>query len=316
MGGEPILCLDLRSTKGAAMPERPVWSGFVRFSLVTIPVKAYAAASPERGRVSFHQLCGKCHSRIKYQKVCPLHGEVPNDQIVSGYEMPDGQYIVVQPAELEKLEDQSDKTITISAFVKPEQIEPTAYAGKAHYLLPDGPVAARPYTVLHRALAEQGLYAFAQVVFHGREQPVVVRPVEGGLLALNGLLYQSEMKSPSDFLDLVPHMELATEELTAAKALAGNMEPEAFDFARYEDTHRKSLLALIESKAASKQLVSAPAAETPQVSNLMEALQRSLAAARQKQGDGAARARPPRQAAPSVKPDRRPAQAAKKRKTS
>ena len=296
------------------MPDRPVWSGFVRFSLVAIPVKAYAAASADRGRVSLNQLCGQCHSRIKYQKVCPTHGEITPDQIVSGYELPSGQYIVIEEAERAALEEQSDKTINISAFIKPEQIEPTAYSGRAHYLLPDGPVAGKPYVVLHRALAEQGLFAFAQVVFHGKEQPVIVRPVEGGLLALNGLMYQSEMKSPADFADLVSHAEVGQQERAAARALAENMAVQEFDFARYEDTHRKSLLALIESKVAGRQLVTTPEPKAPVATNLMEALQKSLDKAKAEAAKAGAKAKPPKQAAPSVK--RVQDVPARKRKTS
>ena len=104
----------------------PSWKGFVKLSLVAFPVKAYTATGSE-GRIQMNQLHAECNSRIQYKKTCPIHGEVPNTDIVSGYEYTKGQYAVVDPAELDKLRTESDKAVNVSAFVAPDAIDPIYY---------------------------------------------------------------------------------------------------------------------------------------------------------------------------------------------
>src|SRR6516165_4972582 len=127
------------------MAGRPLWKGFIKFNLVTVPVGAYSATARGEGEIHFNQLHSECHSRIKYKKTCPVHGEVPNDEIVSGYEYSKGQYVVVDPDELDKLRSADEKGITIQAFVKPDAIDPIYFSGKTYYLTPEGPVAQKPY---------------------------------------------------------------------------------------------------------------------------------------------------------------------------
>src|SRR5437588_10618525 len=122
------------------MASRSVWSGFIRFGLVTVPVKAYTGAVSGGGGIALNQLHSACNSRIQYKKVCPAHGEVRAEDIVSGYEFAKGQYVVIDPAELEKLRTPSDKAINVQAFVAPESLDARYFSGKTYYLLPDGPV--------------------------------------------------------------------------------------------------------------------------------------------------------------------------------
>src|SRR6185436_15823002 len=112
------------------MASRTVWKGFIQFSLVSVPVRAYTAAVTGGGDIRLNQLHNECHSRIQYKKMCPVHGEIPNDQIVSGYEFSKGQYVVVDPAEIEKLKSERDKSINIGAFIPPDAIDPKYYSGK------------------------------------------------------------------------------------------------------------------------------------------------------------------------------------------
>src|SRR4051795_9848160 len=174
---------------------RAVWSGFIRFGLVSMPVKAYTAmVSGGGGAPALNQLHKDCNSRIQYKKTCAVHGEISSDEIVSGYQFAKDQYVVIDTDELEKLRPKSEKDIAIAAFIKPDAIDPAQFSGKSYYLLPDGPVAFRPYALLVRAMSEQRRNAFAQVVMSGRDKIMLVRPV-GKLLMMSEVTYAADMKS-------------------------------------------------------------------------------------------------------------------------
>src|SRR6476660_8038642 len=118
------------------MAARSSWKGFIRLSLVSVPVKAYTATTSGGGAISLNQIHVDCHSRIKYQKTCPIHGELSSDAIVSGYEFAKGQFVVINPDEIDKLRSESDKAVQIDAFVSPEIIDPVYFSGKNYYLVP------------------------------------------------------------------------------------------------------------------------------------------------------------------------------------
>src|SRR5262249_58420304 len=119
-----------------------------------------------------------CPRRIRYHKVGPLHGEVQNDAIVSGYEYPQDQYVVVDPAELDQLRSAADHAVTIAEFIAPEALDPLYASGRSYYLLPDGPVGHNPYAVLAQAMHQAHRHAIARVVLHPREQVELLPPVE------------------------------------------------------------------------------------------------------------------------------------------
>ena len=166
------------------MTLRSSWKGFIRLSLISVPVKAYPA-STSAATIHLNQLHEECHSPIQYKKVCPIHGEVTSDAIVSGYEYSKGQYVEIDPEELSKLRTKSEKAITIDRFLRPEKLEAISLGAKTYYLAPDGPVGERTYALLQKAMAEEGLYALAQVVLSRKERLVVVRPY-GRLLTMTG----------------------------------------------------------------------------------------------------------------------------------
>src|SRR5213078_3806872 len=141
------------------MASRSVWKGFLRFSLVAVPVRAYTAAASGGGGVALNQLHSVCNSRIQYKKSCPIHGEVPSGEIVSGYEYTKGQYVVVDTDELSKLRSEDDKAITIDTFISPTAIDPVYYTGKTYYLVPDGPVGQKPYALLQQAMVDEKRHA-------------------------------------------------------------------------------------------------------------------------------------------------------------
>jgi DNA end-binding protein Ku len=173
------------------VPARPIWKGHLKLSLVAVPVAAYSAGISD-SEVHFNQLHRDCGSRIKYKKTCPIHGEVQNEDIVSGYEHAKGQYVVVDPEEVDRLRTPDEKTIHLDSFIHPEQLDPIYLAGKTYYVVPEGPVCQRAFAVLHEAMKESGLVGLAQVVFHEREQLVLVRPV-GRVLALTILHLSNEI---------------------------------------------------------------------------------------------------------------------------
>ena len=165
------------------MAARSQWKGFLKLSLVSVPVKAFSTTTSGGGDVKLNQLHAECNSRIKYQKTCPVHGQVSQDQIVSGYEYSKDQYVKIDTDELEKLrtEDES-KAIRIDGFFPPDGLDPVYLTGKNYYLVPEGPVAQNSYQVIYQGMVDANQNAIAQVVLHGQEQLVMLRPHEGLLV--------------------------------------------------------------------------------------------------------------------------------------
>jgi DNA end-binding protein Ku len=275
------------------MAKRANWEGFLKLNLISVPVKAYTATAAGGGKIHFHQLHAACHSRIRYKKVCPVHGEVDKGEIVSGYEYAKGQYVVLSPEELKELLQDSDKAVTIDAFVRPAAIDPLYYSGRTYYLVPAGRAGDRPYAVLHRALGDQQLFGLARVVLGGKEQMALLRPL-GKLLALTMLSYHSQIKQPAGFEGEVPETKVAPEELRLAETLIEASTVDDVDFTRYRDEYTERLIKVLEARAKGKRVVMAPAREEPVVINLMDALRQSLRQARGGQGRKKAGRRSPK----------------------
>ena len=285
---------------------RSVWSGFIQFGLVSVPVKAYTAAASGggSGAVALNQLHAECNSRIQYKKTCPIHGEVSNDQIVSGYQFAKDQYVVIDPDEVEKLRVKSERDIAVKAFVKPDAIDAAQYSGKSYYLLPDNAVAQRPYALLVRAMKEQKRYAFAQVVMSGKRQIVLLRPV-GKLLMMSFLSYAEDLKDTKEFDDEVQDVDLSSDEMKMAKLLTDAMAEDRFDVGAYKDDYAEKMRKLVEAKVAGQEVVAPPEEPAPRIINLVEALKQSIAESQKK--------KPPKLVAPGPAAK---AAAARKRKTS
>lgn len=296
------------------MAARFSWKAFLRLSLVTVPVKGYNAVQAGGGEIHLNQLHEPCHSRIRYKKVCPLHGEVANNEIVSGYEFAKDQYVVVDKADLEKLRPESEKAINLDTFVAPDKVDPMNLDGRVYYLVPDGPVGRKPYAVLYAAMVESQRYAVGQGTFGGKQELVLIRPVDG-LLTLSMLHYAAEMRTPADFDEDLELPAVAKQELKLAQTLIDASTIKKFDLAKYENNYTESLKALIDAKVEGKELVAPPQAEEPQVINIMDALRESVA--RAKGGAAPAETTSSRIARPTKKVAApRPKAAARKRKTS
>src|SRR5262249_51855377 len=155
-------------------------------------------------------------------------------------------YVIVKPQELSKLRTENDKTINIDSFIEPKELDPLYYSGRTYYLVPDGPPGQRPYGVLQQVMAERGRYAVARLVFGGREETVLIRPL-GRLLVMTMLSYEHQIKKPSAFEDEVLRIKSAQEELKLAADLVEARTDEEFDFSRYKDLYTERLTALIEA---------------------------------------------------------------------
>jgi DNA end-binding protein Ku len=284
-----------------ATAARSVWKGFIQFSLVSVPVRAYSATASagSGGEIRLNQLHAECHNRIRYQKVCPVHGEVKQDEIVSGYEFAKDQYVIIDPGEIEKLRKPSEKAIGIEAFIKPDAIDERFFSGRTQYLLPEGAPAFKPYALLHKTLVETDRVAFAKVVLAGKQQLVVVRPLDN-LLAMSFLNYATEVKPVADFHDESPTVEVNPKELDLAKTLTKSLAVDDFDLSAYTDDYTQKLTQLIDAKQKGEEIVTGSATEAPapQMSNLIEALQASLEQA--KKAGGGTKAKPGKLVAPSV----------------
>jgi DNA end-binding protein Ku len=259
------------------MSMRHSWKGFLKLSLVTVPVKAYPV-SASGADLHLNQLHGCCKSRIKYKKTCPLHGEVAQSDIVSGYEFATDQYVVVDPDELDKLRTESDKAIQIDAFIRTGTLDAIYANGKSYYLVGDGPVAQKGYAVLWRGMVEEKRQAIAQVVMHGKEQIVWLRPLDG-LIVMTQLSYDGQVTKPAALVEEPCKTEVVPEEMQLLRTLMAACTPEKFDLAKYQDRYTAKLTQLIEAKVAGQEIVAAPASQPGPVINLVEALQQSLAAA-------------------------------------
>jgi DNA end-binding protein Ku len=285
------------------MAARSSWKGYLKLSLVSVPVKAYTATSSASSPISLNQLHETCNSRIKYQKVCPIHGEVSQDEIVSGYEYSKGQYVVIDPAEIDKLRTENDKSVNVTAFVRDDAIDPIYLSGRTYYLVPDGPVGQKAYNLIRHAMAEEGLHAVAQVVLSNKEQVVLVRPMDG-VLAMSVLEYKSQVKEPSSVEDEIVETELSKMEVDLTKQLIEGMFDEDFDLGQFHDVYTEKLTELIEAKVAGKELVSPPESQEPGVINLMDALKQSVQ-----------QVKPPKRAAEGEKPAKKTAASAEQRST-
>ncbi len=257
---------------------RPVWSGTISFGLVAIPVKLFNAV--KRKSVSFNQLDERTMSRIRYRKVSDETGEeVPDENIVKGYEVSKGRYIIVDPDELEPFMPAATRTIDLEEFVDLTEIDPV-YFDSSFYVAPDA--NPKPYALLARAMEETGKVGIARFVMRSKQYLCAIRPKDGHLV-LSTMVYADEVNASDDIAELqaVSETELPAKELQMARQLVESLAGD-FEAERFTDTHREKIMALIERKAdGDTGLVEAPEAEAAaEVVDLMAALEASVAAAK------------------------------------
>lgn len=257
------------------MAARPTWKGYLKLSLVSVPVKAFTVADGSKSDIHLNQLHAECHRRIQYKKTCPEHGEVPKDEIISGYQIGEDQYVPIDKDELSAIRTKSDQSIEIATFIDEDQLDDRFLTDRSYYLIPDGKVAQKPYALIRETLAKDSLRAIAEVILSQREQHVVVRPL-GTLLIMTVLQHQQELKTPTGFEEHVDDLDVAEQELKLTKQLVTGMTQKNWDFGEYKDTYQQRLTELIEAKVEGKELVKPPEAEVPTIINLMDALKASI----------------------------------------
>jgi DNA end-binding protein Ku len=258
---------------------RSIWKGTLAFGLVSVPVKLYTAVSDRS--VRFHQLHAADHSRIVQKRYCAAEErEVPYEEIVKGYEIAPGRHVVIEPEELAALEPAFTRTIDIEEFVQMQEIDPILF-DRPYYLVPT-PEGARPYRLLLQAMRETGKVAIGRVVLRSRQQLVAIRPRDDALVMTtmnfgDEIIPTAELEELADRSEIGQQVEVSEKELDVARRLIDSIA-RPFDLARYRDTYREALLALIERKASGEQVAFEPPAHEPQpqAPDLMSALEASI----------------------------------------
>ncbi len=257
---------------------RSIWSGSISFGLVNVPVKLVTATSPKD--VRFHQLHSTDGGRINQRRVCSLDDEeVDYSEIVKGYELHRGQYVIVDPEELEALTPEASRSIDIEEFVELAEIDPLFFE-HSYYLVPDE-VAARPYALLVEAMAGTGKVGIGRFVLRTKQYLAALRPRDGALV-LSTMLFADEVVGTDD-LDVKTTSETrpSERELGMARQLVNSLSAE-WEPDKYKDDYRAKVMALIEAKAEGNEFAMPEEPERPApVVDLMAALEASLARAKE-----------------------------------
>jgi DNA end-binding protein Ku len=257
---------------------RASWRGQLRFGLVSFEVQAVNAVIKENAEVHFHLLHEPDHERIHYAKVCPRHGEVPNEEIVEGFEYAKGKYVEFDKEELDLLRTEQEKALSIDAFLNANEIDPIYFDGRMYYLLPSGANSTEPYTLLEAAMEKRKRWGIGQVVFSGREQLAVVRPLDG-VLTMAMLSYDAEIRKPSDIKSEFTRPRTTGAKLRLAEDLISKWHEGDFDFSDYKDRYRQKVKEAIAVKKKGEEIVPPEEEEEPEVINLIDALKESVARA-------------------------------------
>jgi DNA end-binding protein Ku len=283
---------------------RSIWRGAVSFGLVSIGVKLYSAT--EDRDIRFHQVHATDGGRIKYQRVCSIDGEpVEYAEIAKGYELPDGQLVILTDEDFDELPLSTRREIDVLEFVDQDQIDPIQFE-KTYYLEPDGP-ATRPYVLLRDALENAGQVAITKIAVRQRESLAALR-VREGVLVLHTMRWPDEIRKP-DFAFLDEDISVRPQELQMAEALISSMSGD-FDPGEFTDDYRAAMESLIEAKTTGGDVQPVPeVADTgAAVVDLMSALRASVERAR----GGDAKPAPAKKSAPTAKTPARKAAPAKK----
>jgi DNA end-binding protein Ku len=263
---------------------RTTWNGSVSFGLVNIPVGLAPATKPaaRQSDVSFRLLHRECGSPIRQKRWCPVHErDVESDELVRGWEVSKGQFVMIEDADLEAIEQHdTSRSIEINRFVRLEEVDPI-YFDRTYYLVPAGAEAARrPYALLLAAMKESGVAALGRFVLAGKEKLCLIRAM-GDALALETLFVHEDVKDHAEIDDLLGGAEVRGPELELAKQIVASLEG-PFEPDELTSEYRESLRELLEAKAAGQEIVAPEPVEATPVIDLMEALRASIATSAKK----------------------------------
>ncbi len=254
------------------MAARATWKGYLKVSLVNIPIKVFPATESS-ATISFNQLHGECQTRIQQKRWCPhCNREVPNSEIVKGYEFEKGQYVVLSEEDFDKVRTESTRVINLVQFADESSIDPM-YVDRTYYLAPDGGIAGDAFAVMRDGMA--GKVGVGKLALYGREYLVAVRPHGRGIV-MHTLHHAAEIRSMDavDELASVPS-SVKPDEIRLARQVIEMFEA-PLDLNDYKDEYREGLQAIIDAKIKGQEIVAPAAEEAPKVVNLMEALRKSL----------------------------------------
>lgn len=257
------------------MSARSIATGTISFGLVSIPVRLFSATQASAA-ISFNLLHGKCGGRLKQQYICPREDNVvvQREEMVKGFEFAKDRYVTFTPAELKALEEKSSQQIEIAEFVPGEMIDPV-YFDKPYYLGPEKG-ADRAYRLLAEAMRRSGRTAIARYAARGKQYLVQIRPLSGGGLVMQTLLYADEVR-PFSEVPLEPG-EVKEQELLLARQIIAQIAVDEFQPAKFEDEVKKRVQAQIQRKVEGQEIQQEEERPPTQIIDLMEALQASIAA--------------------------------------
>ena len=254
------------------MAARPTWKGYLKVSLVTIPVRVYPATESS-ATVSFNQLHAECQTKIQQKKWCPhCEREITSAEVVKGYEFEKGRWVVVDDEDIAKVKTESTKIINLMQFTDETAIDPM-YVDKAYYLAPEGPMANDAYAVMRDGM--KGKAGIGKVAIHGREYLVAIRPHKQGLVMYT-LHHAAEIRT-IDQIDELREVRgtVNPAEMKLARQVIESIEGE-LNLADYTDEYQQGLRALIDAKVAGEEVATPVESAPPKVVDLMEALRKSL----------------------------------------
>jgi len=253
---------------------RTIWNGSISFGLVNIPIGL--ALATQRTDISFRTLHRECGTPIKQKRYCPLHErDVEADELVKGWEVAKGQYVLVEEADLESVALERSQSIEIVRFVQLAEVDPVFF-DRTYYLAPASAAAARrPYVLLLQAMRETGMAAIGKFVLWGKENLCLIR-THGDTLALETLFFAEDVRSRAEIEEAVAETEVKEVELGLAQQVIASLAGE-FDPAEFANEYRHELRAMLDAKLAGEEVARPePLPETPVV-DLLEALRRSVA---------------------------------------
>jgi len=254
------------------MAARATWKGYLKVSLVNIPIKVFPATESS-ATISFNQLHAECNTRINQKKWCShCEREVPNSEIVKGYEYEKGRYVVLQEEDFEKVKTESTRVIDLVQFADDSSIDPM-YVDRTYYLAPDGGVATDAFAVMREGM--KGKVGVGKLALYGREYLVAVRPHGKGIV-MHTLHHAAEIRGMEQVEELnsVP-TKVKPEEIKLAKQVIETFEA-PLNLKDYKDEYREGLQEIIDAKIGGREVISPEVEEPPKVVNLMEALRKSL----------------------------------------
>jgi DNA end-binding protein Ku len=256
---------------------RAYWKGYLKLSLVSCPISLFPATS-EREKISFHQIHKQTGNRIKYKKVDAETGrEVEADDIVKGYEVSKGDYIELEPEELEAIALESKRVIDIDEFVPKADID-ELYLNNPYYIVPDGEVGQQAFAVIREAIRKEGMVALAKVVFTSREHVITLEARGKGLMGIT-LRYPYEVRDEKNYFDDIEDEKVPKDMLDLASHIVDTKRGK-FDPKKFEDRYEDALKELLKKKQKGEKIERATVPKPTNVVNLMDALRRSVSAER------------------------------------